>query len=268
MGDDQSQWTVLQDYQEKMIAIVAALDEELNELCKSINIRFKRDSPLVLTYIDEKELLLIKSGMGRERVEQSLRSALREYSPTAVISTGFAGALLEEMEPGEIVLAEQILSINHNPFRSGERLCSDRALLEGATELSEELDFKYRLGPILTAPRIMKAEEKRELGHHCLGIAVDMESYWAAEVAQACGIPFLGVRLILDTVDNSLPPIDTFVSKESRSLAFSTLAWLGAHPGQLGRLLKLARAMKRAQNTLAQFVIPLVKIFEVYHSGN
>lgn len=254
-----------------MIAIVAALEQEIRGIRKS-----KSKSKSMNLSSNENRIFLL-SGMGRKRTTQALNLLFQSHRPSAVISTGFAGALREELQLGEIVLGQKIFHLprdEQGQLELGEELLTDPKLLEQAINLLEELCLPYHLGAILTASKIItEAEEKRQLGqlmrlHLRLAtfqkppaIAVDMESYWVAQAALAYGIPFIVTRVILDTTDETLPPLSRLVDEEGRLKGLRALTYFGTYPWKLRSLIKLARNSKKAEESLAKFVLPLaVKI--------
>jgi nucleoside phosphorylase len=94
----------------------------------------------------------------------------------AVLSAGFAGACQAGLQPGEVLLAGEAA-----PWLRGEL---------GASE-----------GELQTLSHIASVHEKAELGR--LGVAaVDMETEHLAKAAAERGIPFLGVRVIIDRVQD------------------------------------------------------------------
>ena len=94
----------------------------------------------------------------------------------AVISAGFAGACRAELGPGDVLLAGDV------PAGLRERL--------GARE-----------GQIRTLEHIAGPEEKAALGLKGVA-AVDLETAWLAAAAAEAAVPFLGVRVVIDRVQD------------------------------------------------------------------
>jgi len=231
-----------------MIAIVAALEQEVRGIRRGMNLNLNSN---------EGRILLLKSGMGKDKVTQALNSLFQSYQPYALISTGFAGALREELQLGEIVLGERIFHLPEDRrfnLDLEEGLPIDPEMLEQAIDLVEKLGLPYQLGAILTAPKIItEAKEKQELGQLLPAMAVDMESYWVAKEACAYGIPFLAARVILDTVNETLP-LFALVNEEGKLRGIKASIYFATRPRQLLKLIKLARKSKEAEGSLANFV--------------
>src|SRR5438034_6275915 len=103
----------------------------------------------------------------------------REYDLagcSAVVSAGFAGACRPDLRPGDVLLAGDA--------------SADLRLRVGAMK-----------GEIRTVPTIASPSEKAALGREGIA-AVDMETSWLAAAAAEARLPFLGVRVIIDRVDD------------------------------------------------------------------
>lgn len=105
-------------------------------------------------------------GMGRRQYRLEGRQA--------VISAGFAGACQPWLRPGDVLLAGDVGN-------------NARTAL-GAVA-----------GIVRTIERIASPCQKAALGREGVA-AVDMETAWLAAAAAAGGLPFLGVRVIVDRV--------------------------------------------------------------------
>jgi 4-hydroxy-3-methylbut-2-enyl diphosphate reductase len=153
------------------------------------------------------EALLVRSSAGRARVYRTgmgprhARAAARAllHEPGhALLVLGFCGGLDGDSEPGEVVVAEQVLAAQdegHGPLRVA---CA------GVQELSAALvqsGLRVRSGAIVGVSRLALGERRAQLGQGG-AIAVDMESVWLA--AGAGGRPFGVVRVMLDSPSHEL----------------------------------------------------------------
>ncbi len=88
-----------------------------------------------------------------------------------------------------------------------------------------------------------------------------MEAFWAAETAQAYGIPCLAIKVVLDPLERPLPRFVHSVGEGGGGRwgkgALSLLNW----PGQLGELPWLARAAGRASRELAKSLATVIDHF-------
>jgi hopanoid-associated phosphorylase len=179
-------------------------------------------------------------GIGRlGALAETMLSARGEY--LGVISFGCAGGLDPGLAPGDCILAEAVES------PSG-LLRSDPAWL-GA--LRARLDIA-RLGLLagVIAP-VTTAAQKARLRTETGALAVDMESYAAAQIARLHGLPFVALRVVVDTAEQSLPPCATAGLQGDGSAALlPVLRSLASSPGQLPALINLAAHAFAARRTL------------------
>lgn len=142
--------------------------------------------------------LLVLSGIGRNHAAAGAEVLIKEGA-TAVISWGFAAGLARGVGPGTLILPERIIS------RDRETLLSDRLIYELIrNSLSDRIP--HLRGALAESSRILKSSDEKKLLFQKTGaLAADMESAAVAEAANAVGLPFLAVRVILDSSTNTMP---------------------------------------------------------------
>jgi 4-hydroxy-3-methylbut-2-en-1-yl diphosphate reductase len=137
------------------------------------------------------------TGMGPHRARAAAHS-LRAAPGGALLVLGFCGGLEEDSEPGEVVVAEEVLAATdegHDPDRVA---CEDADGLAGALSGS---GLAVRRGPVVCVSRLALGERRAELRRGG-AIAVDMESVWLAPGAGSR--PFAVVRVVLDSPTHEL----------------------------------------------------------------
>jgi len=103
----------------------------------------------------------------------------------------------------------------------------------------------------VTTPDIITTPTgKQNLGSRTGAIAVDMESYWVARAISNRGIPFLAIRAISDTQEESLSILHEILDEEGNPIARRLAAHLIQKPGSVVALAKLARNAGRARRAL------------------
>ncbi len=163
-----------------------------------------------------------KTGMGPAKSLAAVRG-LREERADALIVLGFCGGLDERSRPGEVIVAEEVLSSDD------EGHVSARADCHGAERLHDALDaagLAVRRGPIVAVGKIATGERREQL-RAAGALAVDMESAWLA--AAADDRPFAVVRVVLDSPSHELFRVQA-----------------------LGGALRAARALRRASAVALQ----------------
>lgn len=126
--------------------------------------------------------VMVANGPGRELAGAALSDELmrevQRQSVSAMISTGYCGALDPKLRVGDIVVSEET--------RIGALNCSR--------------------GRVITRDRVaVTAAEKRALREETGAIAVDMESSAVKDRAEALGIPFACIRAVSDTAGENMP---------------------------------------------------------------
>jgi 4-hydroxy-3-methylbut-2-enyl diphosphate reductase len=138
-----------------------------------------------------------KTGMGPQK---SLAAAerLRSEPGWGLIVLGFCGGLDAQSRPGEVIVAEEVVSSadeGHEPVRAD---------CDGVERLAHALarsGLEVRRGPIVGVGKIATGERREQL-LAAGALAVDMESPWLA--AGAAGRPFAVVRVVLDSPSHEL----------------------------------------------------------------
>ena len=206
--------------------VVAALDFEARSLGKRSG-----------------QFLLGTSGIGAVNAARAARS-LVAAGAAALLSWGVAGALDPALPCGTAVLPLEVL-------RQGRRFPTDRlwrarvaAALEGRVPLVS--------GALLTSEMAVAAAAlKARLFEDTGAAAVDMESAAVAEVAAELGLPFLALRVILDTARDSLPESVVRSFQAPAAGAARPRLWpLLRAPGDWGALLRLAAQYRVAGRAL------------------
>jgi adenosylhomocysteine nucleosidase len=146
-----------------------------------------------------------------------------------IISFGVAGGLAPGLKPGDVRVAEAIVSPD------GSVTPTDAAW---ATRLSQALDVP--LSGFATVDRPLADVAGKAALHAATGAAlVDMESHIAAAAALRHGLPLAGLRAITDPADRSLPHAATVGMRADGKVDLAAiLLSLGKNPGQLPGLIR------------------------------
>jgi adenosylhomocysteine nucleosidase len=224
------------------VGVVAALAAEARALGPSMP-RGGAPIPLSELALLGGGALLAVSGIGWTAAAGAAR-ALIDAGASALMSFGVAGALDPALEPGNVVLPREVLSSDgrHHPTDATwrERVAVE---LRASHALSE--------GHLLTGDQAIDTPEKKAAAFHGTGaVAVDMESAAVAEVAAGHKLPYIAVRVIVDTAADRLPPAAVAASREGRVKIARLVMGLAASPGEIPALLHIARSYRVAMRTL------------------
>jgi len=129
----------------------------------------------------------------------------------AVIQIGICGGLQEDIELGDIVVSERVLSLDgsaHLYKQTGEHVEFDPTLRDRAISRLEEGDVKFHVGNTVSYYDILLEEEGDLLDLSNAGyIAVEMEAAAVGAVAQHFNTPALSMCTV---TDNSINGKDLF----------------------------------------------------------
>jgi adenosylhomocysteine nucleosidase len=208
-----------------------------------------------------KNVLLVLTGVGREKAEKAAHLVLKSYPVKLLVSLGFGGALHPDLVGGDIVLCSNIHCGSGEEARqkhvSHADIHSDlgRALTGGSVN--------FRSGDLVTVIKpAMNRQEKQELQRNFNADVVDMESYWIAAVAAEWQVPFLSVRTISDTLEDELLPMGRFIDIEGNIHISRAILYFLSHPGHLSLVIRLYRNFRKAAKKLNEVINRLVAIYE------
>jgi len=195
--------------------------------------------------IDNKLVSIFYTGVGeticRERMEYSLPDRQFDY----LISSGFAGALREDLQVGDLVLAENF---------------SDPQLLSTAQRILS--DRKVHVAKLFTTNAIIDSPAGRnKIADQQDAVAVDMETETIAHVCRARGIPLLSLRVISDSLGEPFPapPGVLFDIERQRSNIGKLSLYLLRHPGAVWPLIRFERQIARARKVLTNAIVDLIR---------
>lgn len=179
------------------IAFIFALNAESGALTDLLeNSTYAKCSTFVerAGLLDGRTVVVAEVGVGAEAATRGTADCLALHKPKWVVSAGFAGGLVEGLNKGHILMADELVDLSGNVLETGLKI--DRSSLSPS----------LHVGRLLTVDRLIREpDEKRSLAQQHQAIACDMESSAVAEVCRQAGVPFFSVRVISDTVDDRLP---------------------------------------------------------------
>ncbi len=165
--------------------------------------------------------LLAVSGMGGAAAAASAR-ALIEAGADALVSFGLAGGLDPALGAGSIFLPSEIITLTgpgvHTAHHWRERL--------GVALAAEHPRVHGKL--LSTATAVGSVAQKAALFRDTGAAAVDMESLAVAQVAESGLLPFIAVRVIVDSAQDELPRAVTAAADAPGNYS-SGACWLPWH---------------------------------------
>jgi adenosylhomocysteine nucleosidase len=224
------------------VGVVAALASEARALGPSLP-RGRSPVPLSeLASLGDGALLAV-SGIGLAAAAVAA-GALIEAGASALMTFGMAGALDPALKPGSVVLPRELIFTDGARFQASsswrERVAAELSSLRAVSE-----------GNLLTCDRAIETPALKAAAFHNTGAAaVDMESAAVARVAAGHNVPFIAVRVIVDTAADSLPHAVVAASRAGRVKFGRLIVGLVMAPGDIGALIRLSQRYRAAMRSL------------------
>lgn len=189
--------------------------------------------------------LLSVSGMGCAAAARAAEALVREGA-AGLVSWGMAGGLDPRLAAGTIFLPSEIIAPGGAAVATTPAW---RAGLAGALVTHRPIVT----GRLLTSSRSVGSPgDKAALFHDTSALAVDMESLAVAEVARNHALPFIAVRVIVDSAADALPQAVTAAAdSEGHLQVWRLMGALARAPGDLPPLIRLAFRYRTANRSLA-----------------
>jgi len=107
-------------------------------------------------------------------------------------------------------------------------------------------------GPILTVSTPVRIPKEKKALRTSGAIAVEMEAYPLASWARAKGLPFIHIRVVLDTADESLPDLGNCLDIFGNVLPFHFAMRLISTPRLMGQMFTLYRKVRNLAPSLGR----------------
>lgn len=187
--------------------------------------------------------LLALSGIGSAAAAAAAQ-ALVDSGVSALMTFGMAGGLDPALKPGSVVIPCELLSSD------GARYAACRSWRERVAAAVSPL-CAVTEGNLLTGTQPIDTPAEKAAALRSTGAAaVDMESAAVAEVAAEHNLPFIAVRVIVDTAADYLPRAVVAASRAGRVHFGRLIGGLILRPREIAALLRLARRYRIAMRSL------------------
>ena len=161
----------------------------------------------------------------------------------ALVSFGLAGGLDPRLKPGDLVIADRVITPNHPMITTdaGERRLWPSVSVEWTGAVAD------------TGHIVETAAAKKRLFDTTGALAADMESRAIAEAAERRGLPVLILRAVADPAWRDLPRVALVpLSAEGRIRMVGVLRAMFANPREWPRVVALAAETRAALASLRQ----------------
>lgn len=217
------------------VGIIGAMDEEVALLLESMTEREERtvaNCLFVSGKLADKQVVLLKSGIGKVNAAMATTIMHEQFSPTHVINTGSAGGFSNNLEVGDIVISTQVVhhdvDVTAFDYAYGQvpglpaMYAADTELITTAIKAIKGLEIKYEEGIIATGDSFMDDADRVAFVNKKFPsmIAAEMEAAAIAQVCYQYNKPFVVVRALSDIAGKkSSVTFDQFLTKAARNAA-------------------------------------------------
>jgi adenosylhomocysteine nucleosidase len=235
-----------------MLIVVASMEQELTGLRREL--REIEDATGISSQVEFQVL-----GVGPERAGAAMAALLenRRSKIDGVLLVGVAGGVDPELETGDLLLADRHALQNGASQGAGQAIKPDAEMLQSAQKAALELSVPIFNGGSLTVDHLVAEPHEREsLRTEYQVYSVNMEDYRAAEAAQNAGVPFLSVRVVLDTANQRLPGYLPGLARSRYKVVTKILLM----PWRIPTMLRLKQQLQLCQAVLTNFGVSYLKV--------
>ena len=192
------------------IGIIVAMQQEFELVAQSLNHKTEQDFRhihLVEGQLHDKDIVVMKSGMGKVNAAIVATEMINHFHPDYIINTGIAGGLDKSLSVMDVVIGKET---TYHDVWCGEgeygqvqflpaKYKADDKLLKASEQVKTDLKIHFGLG--VSGDQFISdlAELQKIKKQFPEALSVDMESGAIAQVCYLYKTPFLAVRLISDT---------------------------------------------------------------------
>ena len=229
------------------IAVTFALPAESSEFLRRLGNKARTDRnrlSIVQGTIGDRTIEVLHTGVGEKICRERIGKFLVNQQFDFLISAGFAGALNNELQINDLLVAKNFSTVDLKDVQSSLSNVSIHA------------------ANMLTVPGLIDSNEEREkIARASEAAAVDMETEFIARACAVRAIPLLALRVITDTPTQAFPapPNILFDIERQRTRVLRFAMFFLKRPNRASSLIQFARRIARARTALANALIDLVR---------
>ncbi|MGT2742469.1 5'-methylthioadenosine/adenosylhomocysteine nucleosidase [Streptococcus plurextorum] len=224
------------------IGIIAAMEEEMRTLLPHLKESVTEQvlgKDYYLGRIEQHDLVIVQSGIGKVMSAMSVAILAHHFQVDVVINTGSAGAVADQLQIGDVVVASSLAyhDVDVTAFgyaygqMAGQPLFfeSNRHLVEAFERALKKQELPSHIGLIATGDSFVASQDRIDhiKSHFPEVLAVEMEGAAIAQAAQNVGKPFVVVRAMSDTANHDANiSFDEFIVQAGRKSAQTLLEFL------------------------------------------
>lgn len=282
----------------KTVAILAPMDIEMKPLWREAHLVHdvtRSGLKLRHAWLRGRNVVMAVSGVGKVNSAAATQAIIDHCEPVALVLTGVSGSLVDELTPGDVVVASRFHQYDVGVVRASQysplpveirdsqgrisrcrTLRSSEHLVALALGQAKLLDLPYHPGAvprvvegaIITGDPLMAWPDGLErLSRTFEAVAIDMEGAAVAQVAEANGVEFVSIRGISDVAADLarielelLLGLESSASMRERAHGLASAArYMIGHPRSAADVASFGRAMRGAAENAAVVVSRLLE---------
>jgi adenosylhomocysteine nucleosidase len=226
-----------------ILGIIGAMDREVTLFIKNlerVSVMTRASMTFYTGVLNGKNVVVVKCGVGKVNAAVCTQILIDNYKPERVICTGVAGALRDNLDIGDTVIASDVVQHDVDATNFGHELgeipnlgvkyfksCPE--LMDMAVKIHARSFKKSKVyvGRILTGDQFVCSKEKTDFLRRTFGgYCVEMEGGSIGQVCYLNDIPFLVIRSISDRSDGKAVSDYTVFADETANKSFYIVSYM------------------------------------------
>ena len=221
----------------KKIGIITAMKEEMQEIEKLMTekeIKIIYELNFIKGKINNTDVVLVEAGIGKVNAARTTQVLIDNFNADAIINVGSAGSCNDELDIGDIVIAEKLVQHDFDITAFGHPKgyisnvgqyveCDSQLIRKMEENISriQDDEFKIRIGTIASGDIFCtELQMKEKIRIKFNSDAIEMEGAAIAQVCKLDNIPVLVIRSISDKPNgNNHIIFEEFLEKASKRCA-------------------------------------------------
>lgn len=193
-----------------MIGIIVAEEKELEEVLNITLIKNKRDifdKTFYIGSINKKEVVIVKSNVGKVNSARSAQMLIDNFDIKIVINIGTSGSVDNNLNIGDVVVADRLYQYDFDVTAFGRKLGEIENIGECIytnKNILNKISKDLIVGGIASGDKfITRMEDKTFIRDKFNVMCIEMEGASIAQVCYLSNIPFLVIRSVTDKLDGT-----------------------------------------------------------------
>ena len=204
----------------KCVGIIGAMEQEvarLKEVMENVSITTRAGMDFYEGVLEGKKVVVVQSGIGKVNAGMCTQILADLFQVEAVINTGIAGSLNNDINIGDIVLSTDVLHHDMDATGFGYPLGqiprmdvlsfeADKKLIELADKACRKVlpEIGTHIGRVVSGDQFISDKAVKErIASNFNGCCTEMEGAAIAQTAYLNKVPFVILRAISDKADDS-----------------------------------------------------------------